>query len=205
MLLRIRDFATVHRDRIPETSDGRQAFAAVAQAVAEIEARATDKLVNMSQWQRERGHRRAIILERLRIIARTSRGVRTSSGVSLNLRMPRRRSDLALVTAARGFLRETRAYTDQFVQLGLPAACLTELRDAADGVAEALAGQRAGRPRVVAAQVGITAAIARGTDAARTLDIVVTNALGNDPVAFASWRRDRRVVEGKRRRVTRAS
>jgi hypothetical protein len=55
---------------------------------------------------------------------------------------------------------------------------------------------------VAAAQSGIAAAISAGCDAARKLDIFVANAVEHDPVLFAAWRRDRRVVEGKRTAAT---
>ena len=38
MLLRVRDFGRRYQSRFPESSDGAQAFATVARAVAEIEA-----------------------------------------------------------------------------------------------------------------------------------------------------------------------
>jgi len=46
----------------------------------------------------------------------------------------------------------------------------------------------------------ITAALALGATAVHTLDIVVPNALEQDPVQFAEWHRHRRVVENKSKR-----
>jgi hypothetical protein len=114
--------------------------------------------------------------------------------VALTLPMPARKSDVAVITAARSFLKEAEALQDQFVSLGLPPTCLTELREATDAFAAALAERRAGRSGVAGASAGITAAIAEGVEAARTLDIVVLNTIGNDPVLLATWQRDRRVV-----------
>lgn len=199
MLLRIRDFGAAHREQFPESSSGSQAFATVAEAVADVEAHATAKLVKVREGQRDRAARRSIMLSRMRTIARTSRGIRTASGAILTLQMPRRRSDVAVITAARAFLREAEAHHDRLVVLGLPTTCLAELREATEAFAASMAERRAGRSGVAGAQAGITAAIARGTDAAHTLDIVVLNTLGHDPVAFATWQRDRRVVEGKGR------
>jgi hypothetical protein len=197
MLLRIRDFGAAHRERFPESSGGGQALAIVAKAVAEIEAHAAAKLVHVREAHRERSARRTIILDRMKAIARTSRGVRTASGALLELPMPRRRSDVAVVTAARAFLREVEPHEDQLVSLGLPPTCLAELRQAAEAFDAALAQGRAGRSGVAAGQAGIVAAIAAGTGAARILDIVVPNTMGQDPVLMAAWARGRRIVEGK--------
>lgn len=197
MLLRVRDFGAAHQAHFPESSAASQAFATVARAVAEIEAHATTKVVISREGRKAKAATRKVILERMAAIARTSRGVRLETGDLLNLQMPTRTSDVAVLTAARGFLHEAEAHQAQLVRLGMPPTCLTELRAATDAFAAALGDRRAGRSGVAGAQAGIDAAITTGTDAARTLDIVVSNTLAHDPVAFAAWKRDRRIVEGK--------
>jgi hypothetical protein len=112
--------------------------------------------------------------------------------------MPKRRSDVAIITSARAFLREAEPHQDQLVNLGLPSTCLTELRATTDAFDEALKEARAGRSGVAAAQAAIRTALADGLNAARLLDIVVPNSI-DDAVSLAAWHRDRKVIEGKAR------
>jgi hypothetical protein len=113
--------------------------------------------------------------------------------------MPKRRSDVAIITSARAFLREAEPHQDQMVNLGLPSTCLTELRATTDAFDEALKEARAGRSGVAAAQAAIRTALADGLNAARLLDIVVPNSIGDDAVSLAAWHRDRKVIEGRAR------
>ncbi len=199
MLLRVRDFGANHQDRFPESSPGAQAFATVAGLAAEIERHATDKLVTVREARRLKADRRKAMLERMQTITRTSRGIRTESGARLQLRMPDRTSDVAMVRGARALLQEAGPYQDQMVRLGLPATWFAELRDAADAFDAAMTERRTGRSGVAGAQAGIRDALARGADTARTLDIIVANTLGADPVVMAAWARDRRLVDGRRK------
>jgi hypothetical protein len=201
MLLRVRDFGANHQDRFPESSPGGQMFATLAGIVAEIDRHATNKLVTVREARRLRTDRRKLMLERMRAIARTSRGIRTESGSRLRLEMPDRSSDIAIVRAARAFLQEAEPYQDQLVPLGLPASSFAELRTAANAFEAAMTERRTGRSGVAGAQAGIKAALARGAETARTLDIIVANTLGSDPVAMASWNRDLRLVDGRSKSV----
>lgn len=195
MLLRVRDFGSRYQSRFPESSDGAQAFATVARAVAEIEAHDTNRMVVLHQAQRSKAERRKTMLQRMQTIVRTSRGIRTALGTPLRLTMPDRTSDVAVVRSARAFLQEAEPYQDQMVRLGLPATYFAELRDAADAFDAALTDRRAGRSGIAGAQAGIKAALTQGTEAARTLDIIVANTLGADPIVMAAWERDRRLVD----------
>jgi hypothetical protein len=197
MLLRVRDFGTRNQNRFPESSDGAEAFATVARAVADIDAQATNKVVVLHEARRSKAERRKTMLQRMRTIARTSRGIHTPLGTPLRLTMPTRTSDVAVVRGARTFLQEAEPYQDQMVRLGLPATYFAELRDAADAFEAALTERRAGRSGIAGAQAGIKAALTQGTDAARTLDIIVANTFGADPIVMAAWERDRRLVDGR--------
>lgn len=199
MLLRVRDFGANHQDRFPGSSPGGQMFAALAGTVAEIDTHATNKLVTVREARRLKTDRRKLMLERMQAIARTSRAIRTESGSRLRLEMPDRTSDIAIVRAARAFLQETEPYQDQLLPLGLPASSFTELRAAADAFEAAMTERRTGRSGVAGAQAGIKAGLALGADTARTLDIIIANTLGSDPVAVAAWNRDRRLVYGRRK------
>jgi hypothetical protein len=79
-VVRVRDFGANHQDRFPESSPGGQTFATMARIVAEIDTHATNKLVTVREARRLKADRRTVMLERMRVIARTSRGIRTESG-----------------------------------------------------------------------------------------------------------------------------
>ena len=55
------------------------------------------------------------------------------------------------------------------------------------------------------AQAGIKGAMALGASALRTLDIVVANALEDDPALFEAWKHVRRVVNGQSKAVSEAA
>ena len=198
MLLRVRDFGTSQAAAFPESSTGEQVFAKVAQAVAEIDAHARGKLLAAQEGRRAKAAARATVRRWMLAIARTARDVaRGTPGLEKTLAMPRSHSDVALVTSAHTFLDTADSIKDQLVRLGLPVNFLAEFREAVNTFENAMAGRCAGRGSVAAGQAGIEAALVEGMNAARTLDVVVTNTLGHDPVLFARWQRDRRLVEGK--------
>ncbi|MCC7010717.1 MAG: hypothetical protein IT184_18040 [Acidobacteria bacterium] len=200
MLLRVRDFWNVHRALFPESSAGGQAFASVAQAVAGIDAHLTSKALAAKEGRRAKAAARAALTRIMRRIVRTGRGLkRTLPDQENNLEMPTRSSDVALLAAARLFIGEVEANRDRLVYLGLPPDVTTSLRDATDAFERAMRGRRTGRSDLAAAKAGFTSALALGLDAVRTLDIVVVNALEQDPVLLAKWERDRRVVGGRSR------
>lgn len=202
MLQRTRDFGTAHRERFPESSPGAAMFATMAAIVAEIDALATSKIVIVREARRVKADRREVIVDRMRTIARSSRGIRSESGAPLRLNMPDRTSDAAIVRGARAFLQEAERYQDQLIPLGLPATYFAELREATDAFDAALKQRRTGRSDIAAANAGIKAGLERGMETARLLDIIVANAAGKDPVVMAAWNRDRRLVGARRARTT---
>lgn len=201
MLLRLRDFGIAHQDRFPESSAGARAFAIIARITADIDSHLTAKAVAVREGRRVKMDRRHLMIDRMKVIIRTSKGVRTESGTPLRLRMPDRTSDIAILTAARGFLREVEPYQAQLLDFGFPEGYLAELRQTTDVFAEALAERRSGRSATAGLRAGIRALLVEGAGVARKLDIIVTNALGTDLMAMASWARDRKLVTGAPRRV----
>jgi hypothetical protein len=199
MLLRVRDFGKAHQELFPESLSGQKALAAVTRAIEEIETLTTERLIAARQTQRDQAARRGVIVDRMRTIARTSTRVMGPSGATMRLRMPRQVSDVTIVAEARMYLALAEEHHDQFVSLGLPDGCLTDLREALDAFEGAMADRRLGRAGVARAQTGIRAALAMGSDAAHTLDLVVRNAAGHDAGLIAAWERDLRIVGWKRR------
>jgi hypothetical protein len=198
MFLRVRDFGTMHRDRFPEASKAGQMFAHVADAVAQIEAQGLARLQAVRGGRAGKAAARKAMCEWMLVIGRAARDVaRTGTGLSAGLRLPKRRSDAALVTAARLFLETCQPVSDELIQLGLSANWVSELTAAIDAFEDRRSSRRAGRYGVSAARAAIDAALDAGFDALHTLDVVVTNTLKDDPVLTAAWRRARAIVEGR--------
>jgi hypothetical protein len=198
MLLRVRDFGMSHRAAFPESSKGGKTFAKVAQAVADIDAHATAKQLAAHEGRRAKAAARTAVRRWMLAIARTARDlIRATPELEATLRMPSRKAEVVLLGSARTFLEGAVRIEDQLVELGLSATFLAEFRGAVDTFENELAGRRSGRGRVAAGRAAIKAALIDGMDAARTLDVVVTNTLGHDPALFARWQRDRRLVDGK--------
>jgi len=193
----VRDFGVAHRDQFPESSIGGKAFADVSEAVEAFETHAAAKLTAVKDGRRERALARAIVLDAMRAIARTARAVQPPLPAWQNrLVMPRRTSDAALLTAADAFLKGVTGDPEPFIARGLPSTFVTDLQQAIDLLEQAMTARDKGREGVTTAQTGMTSALRRGTDAFTTLDAVVINVVGKDPVLAAGWIRNRRVIEG---------
>lgn len=194
MLQRVSDFGTNHKDRFPESSNGARAFADIARIVSTIETNVAEKAVTVRESRRVKADQRKRILQRMKAIVRTSTAIRSDTSGSLRLRMPARRSDSAIINAARAFLQEAEPYQSQLVGLGLPADYLTELRTTVEAFAAALREGRTGRSQVAFTQAAIRAALAEGARIALVLDVIVVNLFEDDPAVMAAWTRDRRIV-----------
>ena len=189
MFLRVRDFGTTHRGRFPESSKGGQLFARVAQAVTQIETQDATRVKAFHNGRTGKADARAALLRWMQDIARTARDVaRTSNDSQLRLRVPGRVPDKALLDHARLFLDTGKQFSAQFLELGLSAEWESGFTAALDTYEAALTGRRAIRTDVKRAGATSAAAMADGTDAIRTLDIIVRNSLKGDPVAMSDWR-----------------
>ena len=200
MLLRVRDFGASQGAAFPGSSKGGQTFARVAQAVADIDAHDTARLLAAHEGRRAKTAARRDVRRWMLAIAMTARDLtRATPELEKTLRMPRRSSEVVLLGAARSFLEAAARIDNDLVDLGLPSTFLADFREAVDTFEEQMGARRAGRGAVAAARKGIDTALAAGMNAARTLDVVVTNTVGLDPVLFARWQRDRRLVDGRTR------
>jgi hypothetical protein len=195
MLLRVRDFGSAHRARFPESSTAGKGFAAVAGAVAAIEGHAMDGLVTAEEGRKARDAAREVLVERLTAIARTARVIaRDLPGADDVFKVPEQRSDTALLTTARAFIREGEAVKARFVPLGMSDRFLTDLQAVVETFEEAIHGRRAGRSGLAVARAGLKTALAQGLDAVRTLDVVVANTLQDDLAVLTAWKRGRRMT-----------
>jgi hypothetical protein len=117
MLLRVRDVGTAHRELFPESSTGAAALAKVAQAAADIEAHSTTKQLTAKHGREAMAEARRRVVERMKTVARTARGLRKTSGTAGQpLRMPANASGVGLLTHARTFLREAEGCKDELAR-----------------------------------------------------------------------------------------
>lgn len=196
-LQRAKDFGIKHQERFPEASKAGQMFAKVAQVVAEIDAQILARLQAARDGRKGKAAARARMTEWMRAIARTARDVvRKRPGGNVTFTLPRRTSEVSVVSAARLFLRDATPISDELTALGLPGNWQSEFGGAIDAFEEQIRGRRSGREGVTTARTGIRASLNEGFDALRTLDVVVVNTLKDDEALLAGWQRSRRVVDG---------
>jgi hypothetical protein len=194
MFLRVRDFGIAQRQLFPDGSMGGKAFAAVAAAIAQIEASATEKLLTAEEGRQAKAAARDVLVERMTTIARTARLLsKNAPGSDAVFQLPVYLSDVELLAAARAYVREAQAAIDRFVLLGMPKTFVVDLQALVDGFEQAVHGRRAGRTGLAAARAAFNAAIAHAMDAIRTLDIVVANTAVDDVELVRAWKRLRYV------------
>jgi hypothetical protein len=161
----------------------------VGEAAAAIDAQVQAKFAAAVMSQQKKTRAREKLKDRMREVIKTSRGVaRVTPDARKAFRLPVRRSDVALLTAARACLRAAKPIEADGIELGLPATFLQELCGAIDDFDRVTRDRRVHRAAAAAAQKSLTAASANGFAAVRTLDIVVTNVLRDDSVRLAAWR-----------------
>ncbi len=111
------------------------------------------------------------------------------------LRLPSRRlRGLALVTAAHAMGDAATPHQEVFVNAGLAAEFIAQLRAAADALSESYGSRRENQTASAGATRGLLAAERRGRQALRILDTLVVPALGRDDAMLRGWRSARRIM-----------
>jgi hypothetical protein len=149
-----------------------------------------------AETTRQRALRATLRDKHMLPISRIAKLVYGIPGMDRAFYMPRNRADNdALVAGARGMAQAAAKHPDVFVEHGLAATFLDDLRAATSALADAL-GDRVEnqRRRTVAAQA-ITQHVKRGVTAIRMLDAIVTPRLAADPELLAGWRTVKRPIE----------
>jgi hypothetical protein len=197
MLVRVRDFGKAHRDLFPTPSPGRQAIAAVEAAVTELSRHAELKMSSQGP-ARDGGERRqtarTAVREQIHAISRTAALMAEDKpDLAERFRLPKARTDQALLTAGRLFVRDSETFEAEFLARGMPSSFRADLNTAIERFEHALRGRDAGRAEQTAARAGIGAAFESGLAAVQHLDVIVANRLRGDAVTMAVWERERRV------------
>ena len=190
MLVRVRDFAVLHATQFPPASSGGKAFAEVNTVVSELEHHATVQTAN-SGGSRVGTATRALLRETLRRALRafhvTARAIAVDNpGLDKQFRV-HARSDLALLSAARGFLEDATPLKAQFIEHEMPANFLEDLKRHIDDFQEAVTEQNRSAQARVNARASLDSAIERGIAVRHRLEAIVTNKFREDQPALATW------------------
>ncbi len=200
MLVRVGRFGVERAPSFPPGTIGARAFADVQAAAAALEGHAVAQASSTGRDTRQvKDAARRRLREALRAIGRTARAIAIDSpGLDRRFRAPKSNGDDALITAARGVLREAGEIAGAFVDHGLPATFLDDLAAAVSALERAGEGCRAVKEVCVEATAGVDAVLARTIAPILRLDVVVANVLRDDVTALAVWRQARRVGHGPR-------
>lgn len=164
--------------------------------MARIEAFELSRLDASSNGRKEKVAARKAMIAAMRTIVRTARGNELTPGTHNKLLMTRRRSDIGVLSAARGILRDAEAVKNELVVLGLPDTCINDLRSLVEIFESTMGGRRTGRDDMAKVEGREDAVIDTVSKALSKLDIVVPNVVRDDPGLIASWKRTREVVGG---------
>lgn len=201
MLRRVRDFGTLHQAQFTDGSAARSAFTAVAAALDGLSANHKTKMAAAQEGFRAKKIARRTLSRQLDDIARSAKIIaRTTPGFDDGFRLPERRNDQVLTTAARLFLDRAEPLAAQFTAFGLPQVFLVTLRAQLQIFETAIAACEDGSRDSAAAQAEIKAALVAGMEAVARLDIIITNHFKDDVAALASWQRDRQLRVAYRQR-----
>lgn len=193
MFVRVRDFGAANDALFPSPSTGGQAFERVAAAVAAIDGHLTSRVVARAEARKVKAGTRAAVVEAMKTIAATGRrAVRREAGIGA-FRMPRNWSNKALIDAARALAGEARKREAEFVRLGLPPTFISDFDTLVNVLEQAVVTRLNSAHLRRRDQAGIASALNQGFDDIGELDVVVPNALRDDPVRLAQWQRARRI------------
>jgi len=199
MFVRVRDYGIAERDLFPESSTGGLAFARVTAAVAAIDEALKNRALASRTAVAVKAETREALFDYMKDVAQCGRRVtRTEPGRS-PFRMPRRRTLAVGLSAARAMIEEARKRQDQFVELGLPPALISDFQELVDRLQYAVDYRISGEALRRQAREGLKTALAQGLDVIRDLDVVVMMATRQDPTEFAVYQ-SARYIEGPRRR-----
>jgi hypothetical protein len=206
MLARVRDFGEGHRDLFPQSSEGGQAFATVAAAVAKLDAHARSKASSARDGTKAKVAARESLVTRLESIGRTARVIAEKTpGFDDPFQLPKKNGDRSLVTMAQVFIEDAESRKAPFVRHGLPETFIEDLRVLTDLFERASHVESAAKERWNVARKGIAAAIVSGLAAVRQLDVIVANQLEHDADSLAQWAEARKVEYPRRRRYVPAA
>jgi hypothetical protein len=193
MFGRVDDFGTANVELFPASSKGGQMFAEVRAAVTAVGEHLKDRDLARAEARRVKATTRRAVTDYMKVIAATARRVTFEEPVPSPFRRGGSNSNAALLAKARLFIDEAKTREARFVEFGMPPTFISDFTALVDQLAEAVSVRNNGRAWRQRAQMGIEAAIVKGTEAIQNLDVIVPNALRLDPVRTGHWMGARRI------------
>ena len=198
MFQRVRDFGNTHRHLFPDPGVALDTLAALGAVIADI---AAADVAKRSASASARSDRKAAARKALsELVVRGSQTARVLRAGGRDLPpfdVPEPRTDQALLTTARQFVRDAAPHEAEFVAHGMVTKALT---DAAAAFETAMRDRGIGRSGHLAAGTRIRELLASAFKHVRTLEVIVNNELAHDKVIQAVWKRARRVEDPRRPR-----
>lgn len=187
--VRVRDFGAENAADFPARSAGAVNFAAIAAAVAEMEASGGTQA---SGATRESTAGKSVALAELladvRAINRTARAMAVDNpSVGELFRMPRGSSEQKVLAAARAFYTDSAPFESQFIEYGLPADFRADLQADIAAVEQFVTEKSAAIDNRVGATASIGATVEAALNALRRLRAIVPNKYRDDPRKLAAW------------------
>jgi hypothetical protein len=198
MLVRVRDFGLARGDRFPKSTRGGEAFAAVDAAVNTLNQHAATEFSSSRSGSRggastDTAAYRALV-EMVEAISLTGRAVALDTpGADDRFRVTKAQGRRGIMNAARAFARDAEPLASQFIAHGMPEDFVAQLKAKIAGFEQVLHEREARRELNASSRASMNAALESGLAAVQRLDAIVSNVLGVDAAAMASWAVARRI------------
>lgn len=188
---RVTDFTGTHAPSFPAGSRGGQLIPRINAAVELMETQGAKQETAERDGQEATDQKaawRAALLELMRAINRTARGMRKLfPGIASQFAMPRTYGDQVIINTARAYITSATPIAAEFTGRGLPADFLTALETAINNFESTIAAQDEARNAQTAATAAISDAQRQLIDAVSEFSPIVRNTFRNDPAALAAW------------------
>lgn len=192
---RVQEFLTANQ--VPGT-------AAQVQLLTELMAKLTETGAEQdvshrqtrSEVARQRALRKALWVHHMVPISRIARRMFGLPGMDVKFSLPRYRADNeAFIAAATGMAQAAEAHVAAFVQQGLPADFVQQLRAATSALAGAVGTRVQASQRKSRAGETAAALVSRGRASVDMLDAIVSSRLESKPDLLAAWKAAKRVSD----------
>ena len=129
MLQRVREFGKARANRFPDDTEGGQAFASVAAAVAQVAAYDDAKTRSSERGTDAKAAAREALMDHLRTISRTARVIASKTpGFQDRFRIrTSKMADPAILSAGRVFADEAASVKDRFIAHGMADTFVADL------------------------------------------------------------------------------
>ena len=186
--------------RYPVGSLGATLFALIDRLVGEVEDQETVRSMATGEGLHSRNETRRRLESQLTRVRKTARVMKVENlSAGDGFARPRGQSDVTLLLAARGVVKDATPLAERFIAHGMPETFVADLQASVDAFAAAIALRDTGRTSRHEANARIKAALAQGFAAARQLDAIVLNGLSDGDPLLVAWQKDRVVGPAPRR------